>query len=243
VLRLTKSHYDKVNKERALVQSRPSVITERISRIDLDQDRLKTQFEKQMETFQMQFKTQLEETQRIKNELCEERSQALLAANSYNADTDADEIKLLQLAGLKFVECLTKADDLMQRYDDALMDEYYLSRAFDNMTGEEVFSNWGLSFSYDCFPQLNHEQVRLLRRCLRMYGYPGAENVVLRNKFTGLQMWQEICHIVGIEVPPRLDNADDIQNRSLALQLEALAVNQESTGDESSRIGGVEGEE
>lgn len=223
----TRNIYEKSKKSRNLAQSRANVLLEKISRLDLDVETLKKQ---------------LKDMHSTRLVLHEERSQALLVANSCTAN----EIKALQQAEDRYLDQAKKAEAVQREYDDKGMGFFHLSTAFSRMTAEQIFEQWHLPFLYNSHDLLNYNQAQLLRRCLKMYGYPAAKDLVLKNVGSKPAIWNEICNIVGIEVPA--DNVDlalrIIQTQYHAIQQEVLVAQQDFSDEENSWSGDDgEGEE
>ena len=84
-----------------------------------------------------------------------------------------------------------------------------LTAMFAGLTGREVFTKLGLPYSYSVGTKLDGKALVAIRQCLKRGGYPGASDFRL-SAMANVTIWDEVCEAVGIQIPGKSINVDDI---------------------------------
>ena len=91
--------------------------------------------------------------------------------------------------------------NVQEFHDGALSILHQRSTQYSNISGEVVFkSKFGLPYKYDFYKSLSQTEIQLMKRRMKHAGFPGAQNLDLRNngKKRG---WNDICRLVGLSIP------------------------------------------
>jgi hypothetical protein len=80
------------------------------------------------------------------------------------------------------------------------------------LSGQDIFEDWGLKFCYNTGKGsggLSYDYLKTVRKALKTFGYPAAEHVSLNNgNKSSIELWNEICTVVGIEIPKQVPEED-----------------------------------
>jgi hypothetical protein len=99
------------------------------------------------------------------------------------------------------------------------------------MSGEDIFRDLGLDFCFETGNRITHAHVKTLRNALKTFGYPAAEHVVLRNGRSSIEMWNEICAVVGIDIP-KIPKKDKEKTQNAMTFLNAIFEQAKQTSEE-----------
>jgi hypothetical protein len=89
-------------------------------------------------------------------------------------------------------------------------------------SGEQVFDEVGLPFSFEAVDELKKDALLCLYRGLKTSGFPRAQHFSLKDTVC-LLMVKDICNAVGIEVPDEGIKEEEDPSHARAMELKALS--------------------
>ncbi len=135
---------------------------------------------------------------------------------AYDPNAIEYSLKMKQAAGDKLEGALENENRTrfeLETYDGP---KKRLLKTYSKMSGPDIFNDLGLEFAYNTCKHsgLSHENLKTFRKALKIFGYPGAEHVSLMNgNKSSIEVWNEICTVVGIEIPKQVPEEDSYFSR------------------------------
>lgn len=164
--------------------------------------------------------------------LVSEKNEALKdVAHDPHAVKHANNVKEAEADKLKqAVASETQTNFTWRTYDGPMQRAL---KTYSQMSGEDIFRDLGLEFCFDTGNRMTNENLKTLRRALKTFGHPGAEHVALRNCKSSIEMWNEICAIVGIDIP-KIPKKDKDETQTAMTFLSAIFEQAKQASEEGS---------